>query len=49
MIEHLKCDECGKTSEDVEDTFCPYDEEINGVKTPMKLCKDCYSASCDEI
>ena len=22
----LKCDDCEKTSDDVEDTFCPFDE-----------------------
>jgi hypothetical protein len=45
----LKCDDCGKTAADVEQTFCPFDEEILNKKTPLKLCRDCYLNRCDEI
>ncbi len=44
-----KCQDCGTVSNDVEDTICPYDEDINGIETPVTLCPDCISARADEI
>jgi hypothetical protein len=45
----LKCDDCKKQKSDVEETFCPFEEEINDNKVAVKLCRDCYLNRCDEI
>ena len=45
----LKCDVCNKQKDDVEQTFCPFEEEVMDKKVPMKLCKNCYLDRCDEI
>jgi hypothetical protein len=39
---YLKCDDCKKQKEDVEETICPYMQKIESKKVPVKLCKDCY-------
>jgi hypothetical protein len=45
----LKCDDCKQEKNDVEQTFCPFAEEIHNEKVAVKLCKDCYLNRCDEI
>lgn len=36
------CDDCGKDKEDVEDTICPYEADINEEEVDCRLCEDCY-------
>ena len=49
MSDLLKCDDCGVVSEAVEDTFCPYSEEIHGHEVEVKLCPTCYHERCMDI
>lgn len=45
----MKCDDCGKEKEDARKTICPYDSDVNGIKTECILCDDCDQLRCDEI
>lgn len=45
----LECDDCGKVGEDVEETYCPYTEEIYDRKEEATLCKNCYQERCYEV
>jgi len=42
------CDDCD-TSENVEDTFCPYAEDKHGEKNPCTLCDECVKTRSAEI
>ena len=44
----LVCDDCG-TEENVEETFCPYAEEIRNKEIPANLCRPCYRERCRDI
>lgn len=41
-MSYLKCQDCGEEKEDVRETTCPYDSEINEIETPITVCGDCY-------
>lgn len=45
----LECDDCGKRKKDVEETTCPYEEEINNKIIECKLCCDCYNERSMDI
>lgn len=45
----LKCNDCGISGEDVEETFCPYAAEIHGKEVEAVLCKDCYRERSREV
>lgn len=45
----LQCDDCLEEKDDVENTFCPFSEEIHNEKIEVKLCKMCYLNRCEEI
>ena len=45
----LVCDDCGKRSDDVKETYCPFDWEMYGEKNEMKLCDECYFKRSDEV
>lgn len=45
----MKCDDCDKENDTVEDTNCPYAEEINGTNDPVNLCPNCYNERCQDI
>mgnify|MGYP006410985949 CR=1 FL=1 len=47
--EYLECDNCGKKDETVEDTICPYEDEINHHKIDVTLCESCYHERSCEI
>lgn len=47
--EYLICDDCGKEGSDVEETLCPYAEDIGGIEVPATLCRDCYHERCMDI
>lgn len=44
----MNCDDCGKDKEDVQETACPYGEEINNSVTECSLCDGCYHERCME-
>lgn len=45
-----RCEDCGETDHQVIfDTDCPYDEDVNGLITPVVICDDCYNNRCMEI
>jgi len=37
----LECEDCGKISEDVERTNCPYAREIHDENKEITVCEDC--------
>ena len=45
----LECDDCHCKGADVEETTCPYTEEINNKVVPATLCKKCYHERCMDI
>ena len=45
----LKCDDCGKSDRMVEETNCPFAEEINDSIVVCFLCDDCYHERCMDI
>ena len=45
----MKCDDCGKESDDVEIVVDPYAQEIDGIEVEVPLCPDCYQAKVDNI
>ena len=45
----LKCEDCGKVSEEVEKGVCPYAEEVYDEKEECQLCPDCYHERCMDI
>jgi ABC-type dipeptide/oligopeptide/nickel transport system ATPase component len=46
---NLYCQDCGKISEDVQETTCPYASEINGEIVEVVLCDQCYKNRSDDI
>ena len=49
VSEYFVCDDCGVQNEFVDDTFCPYSEEIHHAQIPAYLCGECYYQRCLEI
>ena len=45
----LCCDDCGKSNDSVEETTCPFSEEIHNETIECKLCADCYHERCMDI
>lgn len=48
----MECDDCGVSKNDdlsVEETFCPYNEDVNGTITECILCSNCYNERCQDI
>ena len=45
----LECDDCHCKGADVEETTCPYTEEIDNKVVPATLCKKCYHERCMDI
>lgn len=46
--ELLECADCHKKDAEVKATFCPYDDDVNNVKTPVNLCPHCeYERAMD--
>lgn len=45
----MKCDYCGKETEDVEETIDPYDSEINDDYSIVQICEQCYEERCEEV
>jgi hypothetical protein len=45
----LKCDDCEKEDETVQDTFCPFAADINNEEVQANLCPDCYHERCMDI
>jgi hypothetical protein len=41
--ESLKCDDCGLVSDTVEETICPYADDVHNVEQKAILCPNCYS------
>lgn len=39
---YLTCEDCGVAGPEVEDTTCPYAEEISGEEVEVCLCPRCY-------
>jgi len=48
-MKYKQCQVCDQRSEDVVDTFCPYDQEIHEINTPITVCRDCYDEISMEI
>ena len=46
---YLKCEDCGKENDDVEETYCPFAEEIYNENIRVTICKDCYHERCMDI
>lgn len=44
----LKCDDCG-TTENVQETICPYAQEIHDEIIDMNLCDDCLEQRAGDI
>jgi hypothetical protein len=44
----LECDDCG-TTEDVEETSCPYQSDVNNKIVPANLCPKCNQQRCEDI
>jgi len=44
----LVCDDCGKRGDDVEDTICPYEYEINDKSVDAILCGECHQVRWEE-
>lgn len=38
----MKCQDCGVEDETVEQTFCPFAEEIDNKKIEIVVCRKCY-------
>ena len=47
--EKLRCQDCGCTDHTVNETICPYDDEILDTQTHVTLCTKCYKDRCQEI
>jgi hypothetical protein len=45
----LICDDCGVQNPEVNQVYCPYQEDINGKKVLVNLCHDCYTERAMEI
>jgi hypothetical protein len=45
----LVCDDCGKSTPDVQKTTCPYAEEINDEVVNICVCDDCYQERAWDI
>ncbi len=46
---NLHCQDCGKIGDDVEETICPYADEIDGEVLEVVLCDQCYKNRSDDI
>ena len=46
---NLHCQACGKIGDDVQETICPYADEINGEVLEVVLCDQCYQNRSDDI
>jgi len=49
MEEFLICEDCGRSDSTVEESFCPFAEEIYGEEIDVVLCIDCYNERADDI
>lgn len=47
-IHSMTCEDCGGV-EGVDDTFCPYDQEISGIDSPVRLCGPCCQQRANDI
>lgn len=45
----LRCQDCGKSKDDVKDTFCPYASDVDDKAVPITVCTDCYNNRADDI
>ena len=45
----LKCEGCGKSTEDVMLVEDPYDAVVNDTSVLRNLCNDCYTERVDDI
>ena len=45
----LTCDDCHQQKEDVKETICPYNEDVNNEIVPAILCEDCYYERAADI
>ena len=43
------CDDCNTDADDVEETLCPYAQDITGEEVACKLCDGCYHDRCMDI
>ena len=48
MDKELVCEDCEGTK-NVQETLCPYDEEITGRETRVVICDSCYTERCQDI
>lgn len=46
---YKKCEDCGKTTKDVEEEYDPVQEEVYDELVPIQVCGDCYQERMDEI
>lgn len=45
----LRCQDCGKSKDDVRDRFCPYAADVYEKEVPITVCIDCYNNRADDI
>lgn len=45
----MECEDCKLVKDDVEETTCPFADEIYDTKIPATLCRDCYHERCMDI
>lgn len=46
----LTCQDCGKKSEDVYETFCPFAADVDNDPTvAITVCEDCYQQRADNV
>lgn len=38
----LRCEDCKQQKQSVRETTCPYDDDVEDIKTPAILCDECY-------
>ena len=43
------CEDCGKDKDDVEETFCPFAQEIWDEDVEIVVCGDCYKERAMDI
>lgn len=49
QIPILVCEDCGKSDDTVEETYCPYERDLNGLDIDVVLCRTCQQLRCEEL
>jgi hypothetical protein len=45
----LRCQDCEQIREDVTETICPYNADVNNTVIKILVCDNCYQQRADDI